>query len=337
MGRRVFLLGLSFLIISFNAFCDDASKDELIKKLSEKVEQLEKKVDDLSTKLGVYEKSNGVSEEVVDKKVSDALAKKEKEEPAFLKSLQGTALSGYVDTSYTYNFNSPNSGVNTARVFDNKDNSFMLQSAKIALEKLPSTEDRVGFRTDVIFGHDAKIIKPYGWNTDDVNLEQAYIDALFPLGKGLDVKAGKFVTMHGAEVIESKDNWNFSRSLLFGYAIPFTHTGIRASYPLLNNLSGYFGVNNGWDDIEDNNTSRSFETGLAYAPSDKTSLNLNYMFGPEYENNNHSNRNLIDFVATYKPFEKLTLKVNTDYGFEDNLNGAYGIGGDSGYWSGVAG
>jgi hypothetical protein len=62
------------------------------------------------------------------------------------------------------------------------------------------------------------------------------------------------------------------------------------------------------------------------------------MFGPEYQNNNHSNRSLIDFVATYKPFEKLTLKLNTDYGFEDNLNGAYGIGGkDSGYWSGVAG
>lgn len=338
MGRRVFSLALGFLLIFFNAFCDDGSKDELIKKLSERVEQLEKKVNDLSAKLGVYEKSNGVSDDVVEKKVSDALAKKEKEEPAFLKALKGTTLSGYVDVAYTYNFNTPNSGVNTARVFDNKDNSFTLQSAKIALEKLPTVEDRVGFRTDVLFGHDAKIIKPYGWDTDDVNLEQAYIDALLPFGKGVDVKMGKFVTMHGAEVIESKDNWNFSRSLLFGYAIPFTHTGVRASYPLLSSLTGYFGVNNGWDDIEDNNKSKSFETGLAYTPSEKASLNLNYMFGPEYENNNHSNRNLIDFVATYKPFEKLTLKVNADYGFEDNLNGAYGIGGnDSGYWSGVAG
>jgi len=337
MGRRVFLLVLGFLFICFTAFCDDGSKDELIKKLSEKVEQLEKKVDGLSAKLGVYEKTKGVSDEVIEQKVSDALAEKEKEKPAFLKALQATALSGYVDTAYTYNFGKPNSGTNTARIFDNKDNSFTLQSAKIALEKLPTETDRVGFRTDVLFGHDAKIIKPFGWNTDDVNLEQAYIDALLPFGKGVDVKMGKFVTMHGAEVIESKDNWNFSRSLLFGYAIPFTHTGIRASYPLQNNLTGYFGVNNGWDDIEDNNKSKSFETGLAYAPFDKASFNLNYMFGPEYENNNHSNRNLIDFVATYKPFEKLTFKLNADYGFEDNLNGAYGIGTNSGYWAGVAG
>ncbi|MFA6282071.1 MAG: outer membrane beta-barrel protein, partial [Candidatus Omnitrophota bacterium] len=67
-------------------------------------------------------------------------------------------------------------------------------------------------------------------------------------------------------------------------------------------------------------------------------FNLVYLFGPEYEHNNHSNRNLIDFVATYKPLEKLTFKVNTDYGYEDNLEGAYGVNGkDSGDWFGVAG
>lgn len=339
MAKSFFAVVFGLLLVcSNNAFSEVQTNDELVKKLSEKIEQLEKKVDDLNAKLGVYEKSKGVSEDVIEKKVSDVLAKKEDNEPGLLKALKGTTLSGYVDTAYLYNFNDPDNGTNAARVFDNKANTFTLQSAKIALEKLPTDADRVGFRTDVLFGHDAKIIKPYGWSTDDVNLEQAYVDALLPFGKGLDVKMGKFVTMHGAEVIESKDNWNFSRSLLFGYAIPFTHTGIRASYPLRDNLTGYFGVNNGWDDIEDNNKSKSVETGFAYTLSDKTSFNLNYMFGPEYENNNHTNRSLVDFVATYKPFEKWTFKVNTDYGFEDNLNGAYGTGEkDSGYWAGVAG
>jgi len=32
---------------------------------------------------------------------------------------------------------------------------------------------------------------------------------------------GKFVTSAGAEVIEAKDNWNYSRSLLFVNAIPY--------------------------------------------------------------------------------------------------------------------
>jgi len=334
MKKRVFVLFFSFLLVGVSgAFCDEAAKDDLIRRLSDKVEQLEKKVDDLSSKLGVYEKTKGVSEEVIEKKVSDVLAKKEEAEPSFLKALKSTTLSGYVDAAYTYNFNTPDSGSNTARIFDTAANSFTFQSAKIALEKLPTTEDRVGFRTDVLFGQDAKIIKPYGWDTDDVNLEQGYVEALLPLGKGLDAKFGKFVTLAGAEVIESKDNWNFSRGLLFGYAIPFTHTGVRMSYPVTDKLTGYFGVNNGWDDIKDNNKSKSFETSLAFAPTDKSSFNLTYIYGPEQAGNNHDNRNLIDFVATYKPFEKITLKLNTDYAIE-----ADGVSvGKNGTWAGVAG
>ena len=42
---------------------------------------------------------------------------------------------------------------------------------------------------------------------------------------------GKFVTPIGAEVIESQDNWNYTRSILFGYAIPFYHVGVRATCP----------------------------------------------------------------------------------------------------------
>jgi hypothetical protein len=334
MRRKIFPLFLSFLIVCFTSvFCEDVAKDDLIRKLSEKIDQLEGKVNDLSAKLGIYEKSKGVSDEVIEKKVSDALTKKEEEEPGLLKALKGTTLSGYVDTAYTYNFNTPDSGSNTARIFDTEANSFTFQSAKIALEKPVTPEDRVGFRTDVLFGQDAKIIKPYGWDTDDVNLEQAYVEALLPLGKGLDAKFGKFVTLAGAEVIESKDNWNFSRGLLFGYAIPFTHTGVRMSYPLMDKLTGYFGVNNGWDDIKDNNKSKSFETSLAYAPADSSSFNLTYIFGPEQTGNNHSNRNLIDFVATYQPFEKITLKLNTDYAIEDD-----GVAlGKNGNWAGVAG
>jgi hypothetical protein len=46
----------------------------------------------------------------------------------------------------------------------------------------------------------------------------------------LTLKAGKFVTCSGYEVIESPNNLNFSRGYLFGLAIPLTHTGGFASY-----------------------------------------------------------------------------------------------------------
>ena len=266
-------------------------------------------------------------ETIVDEKVKQA---------GFLKipdELKDITLSGFADTSYVYNTGHPNSGKNTARVFDTEANSFALQAAKIALEKLPASTGGVGFRTDVLLGSDASIIKPYGWNTSDVNLEQAYIDIMAPLGKGLDIKVGKFVTLHGAEVIEAKDNWNFSRSLLFGYAIPFTHTGLRASYPIRDTLTGYIGINNGWDNIKDNNTGKSVESSLAWSPKGWLSFNLAGMYGSEETGNNHSNRSLVDFVATYQPFKQLTLKVNTDYAQEQDLVAP----GKAATWSGVAG
>jgi hypothetical protein len=60
--------------------------------------------------------------------------------------------------------------------------------------------------------------------------QQAYVSLKLPADIVLD--AGKFVTNTGAEVIEAKDNWMYSRSILFGWAIPFTHTGVRATVPV---------------------------------------------------------------------------------------------------------
>ncbi|MFH0855284.1 MAG: porin [Candidatus Omnitrophota bacterium] len=312
-----------------SVFADDGSQAKLLKK----IEELENRIKLLESKNAPNETGPAVTksdvEAIVNEKV--ALAKEDAgfKIPEILKDI---TLSGFVDTSYTYSFNHPDSGKTTGRVFDTEANSFNLQAAKIALEKLPAKTGGVGFRADLLIGSDAKVIKPYGWNTDDVNLEQAYIDVLVPVGNGLDIKGGKFVTLAGAEVIESKDNWNFSRSLLFGYAIPFTHTGVRASYPVFDTLTAYLGVNNGWDDIKDNNKGKTVESALAWSPKDWLSFNLAGIYGPEESGNNHSNRALVDFVATYQPFKKLTFKLNTDYAREQDLVSP----GKAATWSGVA-
>ena len=53
---------------------------------------------------------------------------------------------------------------------------------------------------------------------------------LAPIGTGLQFDFGKFVSPLGNEVIETKDNWNYSRSLLFTLAVPYYHMGMRAIY-----------------------------------------------------------------------------------------------------------
>ena len=56
-------------------------------------------------------------------------------------------------------------------------------------------------------------------------------------------------------MIESKDNWNYSRGLLFSWAIPYYHTGLRATYAVNDkvSLAGFLvnGWNNGFEGPED--------------------------------------------------------------------------------------
>ena len=273
--------------------------------------------------------------------------------------LHGVNLSGFVDSSIGYNFNTPQTRTNALRVFDTQSQSFMINNAELMLQKPVSADSRVGFTTSLMFGTDAMAVgtPTTGLGTtpgsEHVELENAYAEYLAPLGEGLDIKAGKFVTMHGAEVIESKDNWNFSRSYLFGFAIPFTHTGVRATYPWTKWLSTTVGFDNGWDVVSDNNEGKTLETSFTLTPNDKMSLTTNYMVGPEQTTSatqpatqglgsNKHMRHLIDIVASYQPIDPLQLKVNLDYGVEQQgVQGVVGThnnaSGDNAGWIGIAG
>ncbi len=93
----------------------------------------------------------------------------------------------------------------------------------------------MGARIDLIFGRTNTFINKAATNGkgDQLNyIEQAFMSLKPPKAKGLEMDFGKFVTSAGAEVIESKDNWNYSRSLLFAYAVPYFHFGLRSSLPV---------------------------------------------------------------------------------------------------------
>jgi hypothetical protein len=60
-------------------------------------------------------------------------------------------------------------------------------------------------------------------------VQQAY--ASYELG-AVTLDAGRFVTPAGFEVYESKDNWLYSKGLLFNFAVPTAHEGVRVAVPL---------------------------------------------------------------------------------------------------------
>jgi hypothetical protein len=226
-----------------------------------------------------------------------------------------TEVSGFVDMYYGYNFNKVNPQL---RNFDVTHNSFSLNLAEVALEKKPTSDSRSGFRIDLDYGPTAAIVAGSEGNAASTtifqNVQQAYVSYLAPTGTGLQIDAGKFVTPAGYEVIESKDNWNYSRSLLFALAIPYDHMGVRVSYSPTDKvtLAGY--VVNGWNNSVDNNTGKTVIGSVTFKPTGAFTFIENYIGGTEATAPASGMRNLSDTVLTYTATKAVSLAGNFDYG-----------------------
>ena len=266
-----------------------------------------------------------------------------------LKVLDGIELHGFASSSYTFNFNqptqrAPNSGTNVNRIFDADHNSFKFDVGELVLLKDTPNPGDVGFRTDVTYGFSVPEVTQSTADTGDTqssqfDLQQGYVSYNAPIGTGLQVDIGKFITHIGAEVIEGYDGWNynFSRSFLFGLAIPFTHTGVRASYAINDWISVLGMVANGWDITVDNNDGKTLGAQIAIAPTDSVSLLLNWAGGQEAIGNqvafSNDTTNIFDVVLDVALTNSTLLQLNFDYGIQEN--GA--ASGSDAEWWGFAG
>lgn len=269
---------------------------------------------------------------------ADSASSTAKAAAALPKWFDELAINAFVSTAYEYNSNRPTNGASSYRVFDFNDNSFNLDVAELVVQIAASKPNDAGFRVDFAAGNSIpQIAKTQDQTATQFDLQQAFASYIAPLGSGLRFDAGKFITHMGYEVIEGYDGYNdnYSRSILFGYAIPFTHTGVKASYAFSSKVAGMVEVVNGWDLLRDNNSSKSVGAQLALTPVAPLQVLLNWIGGPELANNNHSNRNVFDVVAILKPTSTLTLGVNGDYGKEGGTS-LVNPGSDA-TWKGIAG
>ncbi len=237
-------------------------------------------------------------------------------------------FSGLIDAYYSANFNHPDSRVNQLRNFDVKANQFSLNMAKLSLDHTP---DPVGFRVDLGFGRAFDIVHGSEAGPDIFRIiEQAFVSYKPEKAKGLQVDFGKFVTWAGAEVIETHSNWNYSRSLLFSWAIPYYHFGLRATQPLGKHFAGGVSLTNGWNNVEDNNSGKT--VGLTGTVNvGKVSWTHNYYVGPEKKDTNQGLRHLYDTTVLVTPTSRTGFYLNFDYGVDKKI-----LGGEQ-RWVGVAG
>ncbi len=259
----------------------------------------------------------------------------------------GIKLSGAVDTTYTQNFNNPNTNINSLRIFDTQANSFVPQVAQFMVERQAvasgSAMDRVGFRARINFGAQSRFSRARtnyqpGTDNNELDIHELYGEYIAPIGNGLKIQAGKINTLIGLEVINSWENPSISRSWTFGLSQAFTTTGIRFTYPFASWGTAAIGLINGWDNIEDNNRGKSFEYKVDLTPHEKFGFAVYGSYGPEQSNGNASGgnaatggctlgntgcdptgkRTVVGSLITIKPTPMDTLILEPYYGNEGN-------------------
>lgn len=265
---------------------------------------------------------------------SPAMAQTEQSDVEAL--LSNIEFSGFVSSSFFYNFNSPDSDITAGRSFDDQHADFMINKFKLEFEKPVEASGEkwdAGFRADLVFGQDAALIQSAGLNLgDNGDLEQGFITVNVPVGNGLQVSAGKWVTLMGLEVIEETVNPNWSEGNQFLFVENFTGTGVQLSYQWSDKIDTQFRVFNGWDVVDDNNNALSFMGRIGYTPSDQTTIGLVGYGGPERDDDTSAWRSGVNLVISHQITPQLTVWLQGDYGREE-ANEALPIPTESAEWS----
>jgi putative OmpL-like beta-barrel porin-2 len=257
----------------------------------------------------------------------------------------GINISGFLDTSYTWSSNHPgNPREISGRYFDQDNNKVEFNNFHLAVEK-PEKDWGVGFRISGDFGRTGELLhEATQWTANgpkfccssSAEVQEAYLTTTIPVGEGIAVKGGLFVTPLGTEILNTPGayNDNISRSFAFNYGIPIRHLGTLFSYPFAKTVTASVGLVTGWDDPHDNNGAPSGIVGVNYTPSDAFGLASNLLFGPEQRHNSGRMRVTWSNVATIKPMDPLAISLEYTLGGETKAPTPTGT--QDAYWHALA-
>lgn len=275
-------------------------------------------------------------------------------------------IGGYIDGGYTVSANGDNRHTLMAgRVFDQKNNSFVFDQADIFIDRPVDYGKAATNHTIDVGGH---IEAAYGWDLglvhssglfdnpatlgvvkgqyrsrtspeNQFDVLQAYVDVALPVGTGLRIRAGKFVTLLGYEVINPTANPFYSHSFLFGFAIPFTQTGVIGEYKISDDWLLDAGITRGWNQtFKDNNGDPDVLAGVTFTPQESDELKkwkfiANLSEGPQGTHDNGDWWTVVDLQAVYTMSTAWTFAANADYGDAPHVPGVAG----AAQWYGIAG
>jgi hypothetical protein len=115
------------------------------------------------------------------------------------------------------------------------------------------------------------------------HLGLANVSYLAPAGKGLTLQAGIFASLVGYDSLYAKDNFNYTRPWGADFT-PYLMTGVNASYPGTDNVTGTILLINGYWHLADANSVPTSGGQLAYKASPRVTVKETVLWGPHQAN-----------------------------------------------------
>jgi hypothetical protein len=262
-------------------------------------------------------------------------------------------VGGTVEAGVTLNGDNPGDGLNFGHLFTDKANTLLLNQILLTAQRPldpKATDYDFGFKLQGMYGSDARYTHYLGegeyWihELNQITPVEAWAAAHLPwiFKGGIDVKAGQWVTLEGAETIDPTTNYLYSHSYIFNFGIPFVDTGVLTIWhvdPLVDIYAGAVtGVNTTFG--ERNVAHPGFEGGIGLNLLDgNLTILATTHFGPQNPNTpigiaacggcnpNSTLRFLNDITATWKINDSWTLITDLNYIRDDGGVQPTGYGG----------
>ncbi|MFK7766913.1 MAG: outer membrane beta-barrel protein [Mariniblastus sp.] len=207
------------------------------------------------------------------------------EKKLFGQHCSGLEIGGWLSTGY-HNRATP--------LVNNRPGEANLHQMWLYFDKAASRDScdwDIGYRADLLYGIDAQDLQAFGnaptgaatgWDNGWDNgaygwaLPQLYVQFA---NADWDVKAGKFFSPFGYEVIGARDNFFYSHNYSMYNSEPFTMSGVLGERRVSENRSIILGVTAGWDTGFENNSGGNLITGFRYQPNEFVDLALTTSLG----------------------------------------------------------
>ncbi|MDQ6870301.1 MAG: porin [Pseudomonadota bacterium] len=255
-------------------------------------------------------------------------------------------VGGTVEAGVTLNGDNPADGLNFGHLFTDKANTPVLNQILLTAQRPldpKATDYDFGFKVQLMYGSDARYTHFLGeadYALNELNqfdVVEAWATAHLPwlFSGGIDIKAGQYVTLEGAEVIDPTGDYLYSHSYIFNFGIPFKHTGIMTISHVDPLVDIYAGVDTGvnttfGNHLGDNNGGAAFHGGIGLNLLDgNLTILATTHIGPENADTNGTN-NTIDIITAcgcnpnnalrYLNDITTTWKINDSWTLINDLN-----------------